>query len=212
MFIFMQEKQDREAQQEDVANKEVNLKLAEIEAILFASGDPLNIEKIQKFLKLTKTQIKDSIKSLSVKYNSSDGGLQLIQKKGKIQLATKANLSRLVAEFLGKSLNEELSKSSLETLAVVAYRGPVTRVQIEYIRGVNCSYALRVLSLRGIVDRKDNPLDSRSYLYEISFDFLKSLGLENIEELDEYEKLKEQLPTEEEVVETSENSVDDKNI
>ena len=177
--------------------KEDNSKLAEIEAILFASGDPVSIEKIQKFLKLTKVQIKDSIKSLSVKYDSDEAGLQLIEKKGKIQLVTKADLSKLVAEFLGKSLNEELSKSSLETLAVVAYRGPVTRVQIEYIRGVNCSYALRVLSLRGIVNRKDNPLDSRSYLYEISFDFLKSLGLKKIEELDEYEKLKEQLPVEE---------------
>ncbi len=179
--------------------KTENSKTAEIEAMLFASGDPVSIEKMQKFLKLTKVQIKDSIKSLSVRYNGSESGLQLIEKRGRIQLATKVVLSKSVAEFLGKSLNEELSKSSLETLAVVAYRGPVTRVQIEYIRGVNCSYALRVLSLRGIVERKDNPLDSRSYLYEISFDFLKSLGLEKIEELDEYEKLKEQLPVEEDM-------------
>jgi len=169
-------------------------KLAELEAILFASGDPVAIEKLQKFLKLTKGQIKDNMESLSAKYETNQSGLQLIEKRGKIQLVTKASLAKDVAEFLGKALNEELSKSSLETLAVIAYRGPVTRVQIEYIRGVNCSYALRVLSLRGIIERKDNPLDSRSYLYEISFDFLKSLGLKKIEDLRDYAKLKEQLP------------------
>jgi len=173
-------------------------KLAELEAILFASGDPVAIEKLQKFLKLTKGQIKDNMESLSAKYETNQSGLQLIEKRGKIQLVTKASLAKDVAEFLGKALNEELSKSSLETLAVIAYRGPVTRVQIEYIRGVNCSYALRVLSLRGIIERKDNPLDSRSYLYEISFDFLKSLGLKKIEDLKDYSDLKEQLPFEDE--------------
>ncbi len=185
--------------------KEDNLKIAEIEAILFASGDPVSTEKIQKFLKLTKVQIKSNIKSLIMKYTDDKSGLQLIEKKGKIQLVTKVSLSRLVAEFLGKSLNEELSKSSLETLAVVAYRGPVTRVQIEYIRGVNCSYALRVLALRGIIERKDNPLDSRSYLYEISFHFLRNLGLEKISDLNDYEKLKEQLPVKEEAITEDDN-------
>ncbi len=170
---------------------------AKLEAILFASGDPVSIEKLQKFLKLTKGQIKDSIKSLFEKYDNDQSGLQLIEKKGRIQLVTKASLAKNVAEFLGKALNEELSKSSLETLAVVAYRGPVTRVQIEYIRGVNCSYALRVLSLRGIIERKENPLDSRSYLYEVSFEFLKSLGLKKIEDLKDYSELKEKLPIEE---------------
>ncbi len=192
--------------------KEDNLKVAEIEAILFAAGDPVSIEKIQKFLKLTKAQIKDNIKSLSVRYDSDKTGLQIVEKQGKIQLVTKSDLSRGVAEFLGKALNEELSKSSLETLAVVAYRGPVTRAQVEHIRGVNCSYALRILALRGIIERKDNPLDSRSYLYEVSFEFLKSLGLKKIEELDEYEKLKEQLPIEEQekMIETNNSSISNK--
>jgi segregation and condensation protein B len=189
--------------------KEEDLKLAQIEAILFASGDPVGIEKIQNFLKLTKVQIKDSIKSLSARYDSDETGLQIVEKRGKIQLATKASLSEEVAEFLGKALNEELSKASLETLAVVAYRGPVTRVQIEYIRGVNCSYSLRTLSLRGIIDRKDNPLDSRSYLYEVSFEFLKSLGLGKAEDLNKYKELREQLPTEEDTGEKEEPGRED---
>lgn len=170
--------------------------IAKIEAVLFASGDPVGVEKMQSFLKLNKKQWEDEIEALNEKYNRENSGLQIIQKKGKIQLVTKAGLSKSIATFLGKAMNEELSKSSLETLAVVAYRGPVTRVQIEYIRGVNCSYALRVLSLRGIIERKDNPLDSRSYLYEISMEFLKRLGLKKVEDLEDYENLKEELPLE----------------
>ncbi len=170
--------------------------IAKIEAVLFASGDPVGVEKMQSFLKLNKKQWEDEIEALNEKYNRENSGLQIIQKKGKIQLVTKAGLSKSIATFLGKAMNEELSKSSLETLAVVAYRGPVTRVQIEYIRGVNCSYALRVLSLRGIIERKDNPLDSRSYLYEISMEFLKSLGLKKVEDLEDYENLKKELPLE----------------
>jgi len=175
--------------------------VAQIEAILFASGDPVDTEKVGKFLKLSKKQFDKEIEVLTERYNFSGSGLQLIEKKGKIQLATKANLSESVAEFLGKALNEELSKATLETLAVIAYRGPVTRVQIEYVRGVNCSYALRTLALRGIIDRKDNPLDSRSYLYEVSFEFLKSLGLENVESLNKYKELREQLPVAEQMIE-----------
>lgn len=169
---------------------------AQIEAIIFASGDPVSIEKLQKFLKMTEKQWQAEINVLIGKYNTLESGLQVIEKRGKIQLVTKASLSKKVAEFLEKALNEELSKASLETLAVVAYRGPVTRVQIEYIRGVNCRYALRTLSLRGIINRKDNPLDSRSYLYEISFEFLKGLGLEKVENLNKYRELRAQLPTE----------------
>jgi segregation and condensation protein B len=179
--------------------KTENSKTAQIEAMLFASGDPVSIEKMRSFLKLNKKQWQTEKEALITKYQSSKCGLQLVEKRGKIQLVTKADLAKSVAEFLGKAMNEELSKSTLETLAVVAYRGPVTRAQIEYVRGVSCSYALRVLSLRGIVDRLDNPLDSRSFLYEVSFEFLKSLGLEKVEDLKGYKKLKDVLPIEENI-------------
>ncbi len=180
--------------------QEKNL-LATVEAFLFTAGDPVDEKKIQTFLRLTKRQWCDIMNSLTEKYEQKNSGLQIIHKGSKIQLVTKPSLSELVAKFLGKTLgNEELSRATLETLAVVAYRGPVTRAQVEYVRGVNCSFALRTLSLRGIIDRKDNPLDSRSYLYEISFDFLKNLGLKSVEELKDYDKLKERLEIEEESI------------
>ncbi len=168
---------------------------------MFTAGDPVDEKKIQTFLRLTKKQWNDVKDSLVERYGQENSGLQIIQKGSKIQLVTKPGLSESIAKFLGKTLgNEELSRATLETLAVVAYRGPVTRAQVEYIRGVNCSFALRTLALRGIIDRKDNPLDSRSYLYEVSFDFLKNLGLKSVEELKDYDKLKKRLEVEEELI------------
>ena len=85
--------------------------------------------------------------------------------------------------------NEELSRAAVETAAIIAYQGPLTRVDIEYVRGVNSSFILRSLMMRGLIERVENPKDARSYLYRISFDFLKHLGVVRIEELPQYEEL-----------------------
>jgi len=77
----------------------------------------------------------------------------------------------------------------LEVLSIVAYRGPISRMDVEAIRGVNCSFTLRSLLMRGLLERIDNPADNRSYLYKISFDFLKKMGVESVEKLPDFENL-----------------------
>ncbi|HLB50899.1 MAG TPA: SMC-Scp complex subunit ScpB, partial [Patescibacteria group bacterium] len=72
---------------------------------------------------------------------------------------------------------------------IIAYRGPIARHAIEAIRGVNCSFTLRALLLRGLIERTNNPSDSRSILYRVSFDFLKTLGVDQVEKLSEYDAL-----------------------
>ena len=89
-------------------------------------------------------------------------------------------------------LSEELSRSSRETVAVIAYKGPVSRPEIDYIRGVNSSYALRNLLLRGLILREESPDTTRGYRYSVSGDFLKYLGVSKIEDLPGYEEFKEQ--------------------
>ena len=192
------EKQELKNKKKSKKEKQEKNLPATVEEFLFTAGDPVDEKKNQTFLRLTKKQWGGIIDGLMEKYEQENSGLQIVRKGSKIQLVTKPNSAELIAKFLGKTLgNEELSRATLETLAVVAYRGPVTRAQVEYVRGVNCSFALRTLSLRGIIDRKDNPLDSRSYLYEVSFDFLNNLGLKSVEELKNYDKLKERLVVEE---------------
>jgi len=78
-------------------------------------------------------------------------------------------------------------------LSIVAYRGPITRAEIEAIRGVNCSFTLRALLIRGLLDRTENIKDNRRYLYNISFDFLKKLGMDSVEKLPDWETLNKKI-------------------
>ena len=95
----------------------------------------------------------------------------------------------MISQLVKSEIQENLSKAALEVLSIVAYRGPISRINIEAVRGVNCTFTLRNLMMRGLLEREDNPNDSRSYLYKISFDFLKKLGLDNVNKLPDYETL-----------------------
>ncbi len=174
-------------------SKDQAKKMAVTEAILFSKGDPVEIKSLIKFLKISPAKFSQILSALKEKYAQVDSGLQIVEKKNKIQLVTKANLGLLVNKFLGQSLNEKLSAATLETLAIIAYRGPITKAQIEYIRGVNSSFALKNLLLKGVVERRENPLDNRSYIYEISFDFLRKMGLKRVSDLENYEELSQKL-------------------
>jgi|GEM_PF-653479 len=160
-----------------------------IEAILFSAGDPVEIKKLASFLKLKKEQLENILKKMRIDFIEKERGINLVLTKESVQLVSAAQFGEKVAAFLGQELSENLSSAALETLAVIAYRGPITRPEIEYIRGVNCSFVLRKLAMRGLIERKDNENDSRSYLYDISVDFLKSLGISERSQLPDFEKL-----------------------
>jgi len=99
--------------------------------------------------------------------------------------------------FLEKERKEELSrdlgKAALETLAIVLYKGPVSRSDIDYIRGVNSTFILRSLAIRGLVERVPHPRDQRAYLYKPTPDLLGHLGIRSLEELPEYQTITEEL-------------------
>ena len=151
-----------------------------IESLLFVSGEPIRLAKLVKICSVPKDDIISEINSLNDDYQKEQRGFNIIQKEDLFQLATNSENSEFVSQLVSGELGTELSRAALEVLSIVAYRGPVTRMQIETIRGVNCSYVLRSLLIRGLVERKDT-VDIRGYLYEISFDFLKSLGHEALD-------------------------------
>jgi len=161
-----------------------------LESILFSIGEPISIEKLVKTLEKNKDAVKKIINDLENDYQKENRGLRIIKKGEKIQLVSSPKNSQYIERLIKNELQEDLTPASLEALAIVAYRGPITRAEIEEIRGVNCSYILRNLLIRGLIERKGLPEDARAYIYEISFDFLKKLGLSSIEELPEYKKLK----------------------
>lgn len=175
-----------------------------LESLLFISGEPISFRKLSGFTSVNEGDLELSCGELAKKYNDENRGLRIIIKDGKAQMVTAGENSEYVEKFFKADVEGELSRAALEVLSVVAYRGPVTRSKIEDIRGVNCSFTLRHLLIRGLVERIDNPSDARAYLYRVSFDFLRKLGVEKVEDLPKYEELKAKKILEEELRERME--------
>ena len=160
-----------------------------IESLLFASGEPVKISKLSKISGAEKPEVENAVIMLSADYSGSGRGFIILRKGEEIQLVTRPENAAFVKQLVESELQESLSPASLEVLSVVAYRGPITRMDIESIRGVNCSYTLRNLLMRGLIERNDNPKDGRGYIYNISFEFLKKIGMENVTKLPDYDNL-----------------------
>jgi segregation and condensation protein B len=111
----------------------------------------------------------------------------LVRKGSEVAIGTRGEAGALIQTLAKEELSKDLGKAGLETIAIVLYQGPVTRARIDYIRGVNSSFMLRHLLVRGLVERTPNPEDQRSYLYQPSFALLQQLGLKRLEDLPNYE-------------------------
>lgn len=161
---------------------------AALEALLFTYGEPLEIKKIAPILKINEEDALAMGESLKKHYDKNDGGLRVIIHDKKIQLVTNPKLTDAVESLIKKEFHEELTPAAEETLAIIAYAGPIGRVDIDNIRGVNSTFMLRNLLIRGLVERGADPNRPNAYIYSVSFDFLKHLGISKIEELPEREK------------------------
>lgn len=162
-----------------------------IEAILFWKGEPISKKKLGEFLRVSEEEVNEAIQKLK---ESLDGrGVVLMEKENEIMLGTAPEFSDLIENLQKEELNKELSKASLETLSVVLYKNGVTRAEIYYIRGVNSSFTLRALSIRGLVEKIIDPTDNRRYLYKPTFELLSFMGVKNVEELPDYESVKNNI-------------------
>lgn len=174
--------------------------IAAIEALLFAHGEPIEIKKISKILGIEEEKIKPAIDEFSKLLNNESRGLKLISDNHKVQLATKPEFSVFLENFIKEELKESLTPATLETLSLIAYRGPISRAQIDYFRGVNSTFILRSLLMRGLIERVSGvESGERGYFYQISFDLLKHLGISKVEDLPEYEKYKQKILNKEQV-------------
>jgi segregation and condensation protein B len=107
---------------------------------------------------------------------------------GEYQMSTAPDSSKMVKDFLKDEITGELTRPALETLTIVAYRGPISKPDLEQIRGVNCSLILRNLMIKGLVEVKSSDKSGEA-LYNITFDFMRYLGIKKTSELPDYEKL-----------------------
>ncbi|MDD5431317.1 MAG: SMC-Scp complex subunit ScpB [Candidatus Pacebacteria bacterium] len=167
--------------------------LAKIEAVLFAYGEPISLEKLAKILKIEMPVLESALDGLNAELTRQERGLMLARNSGKIQLVTKPELTKLLEDIVKQEFTEDLTPAALETISIIAYAGPISWADIEYIRGVNSSFTVRNLLLRGLVERSIDPKRANAYIYTVSFDLLKRLGLSKIEELPDHEKYKQMV-------------------
>ena len=161
-----------------------------LESLLFVSGHPLSYKKLAEISGFSGEEITNSLKELACEYEQNNRGLRLIFLDDKIQLVAAPESKEAVEKLIKSDLNEELTPAALETLAIIAYNGPASRAVIENLRGVNCGFILQNLAIRGLIEKKNNPSDGRSFVYSVSFDFLKQLGLSRLEDLPNYNELR----------------------
>ena len=164
--------------------------VAALEALLFAYGEPLEVKKIAVLLAVDPTVVETAIAALADQLKRDDRGLLLIQQGPRVQLATKPIFAALVEHLVKDAFEEKLTSAALETLSLVAYLGPISRARVDYLRGVNSSYSIRNLLLRGLIEKTSDPQQPAIVAYQASFDLLKHLGVASIEDLPDYQNYK----------------------
>jgi segregation and condensation protein B len=160
---------------------ELSLK-AKIESLLFVAAEPVAVDRLVSVLEIDRDEVEAALQALAAEYTGR--GIRLQRKGQRVQMVTAPDTADLVRLFLGLELSGKLSPAALETLAIVAYRQPVTRAEIEAVRGVNSDSVLRTLLLRGLIeeqDRLDQP--GRPFVYGTTFEFLQQFGLASLEQL-----------------------------
>ncbi|PID83435.1 hypothetical protein CSB11_01435 [Candidatus Campbellbacteria bacterium] len=190
MFNF-NKKEKKESQNNKDSQKSTDhiLSLSKtIEAILFYKAEEVSVSFLVKFLGVKKEEILKAIERLQENLKSSPIGIVL--NNNKALLVVKKEYSNIISELKGEEKSGELSNSALETLAIVLYKGPISKSEIDEIRGVNSSYILRNLLVRGLVERK---IQNAKTVYTQTIDLMRFLGIQDKSELPGFEKVKETL-------------------
>ena len=153
-----------------------------VESLLFVADEAVRVDRLAATLEIEPEQVEEALRTLTEQYQYR--GLRLQQRGQRVQLVTAPEAASYVQRFLGLELTGKLSPAALETLAIVVYRQPVTRAQIEDIRGVNSDSVLRTLLNRGLVEEQGR-LDQvgRPIIYGTTFEFLQQFGLTSLDEL-----------------------------
>lgn len=155
-----------------------------VEAVLFAAGHPVTYEKLSRLFELTPKQTKDFVSEYAIEYNASDRAIIMLAMDDCAQLCTRQEYMPQIKEALDIKRGGNLSNSSIETLAIIAYNQPVTRTYVDTVRGVDSTYAVNNLLDKGLIEPKgrvDAP--GRPVLYGTTPDFLRVFGINSVSEL-----------------------------
>ena len=161
---------------------------SKIESLLFISAKPMSSKQLAELIKIDEKEIRKAGDDLVDDYKNEKRGIQIIKSSSKYQMVSSPENSKVVQEFIKDESTGDLSRPSLEALTIIAYRGPMPKLDLDRIRGINCSMIARNLLLRGLIESKTDKNTGEQTL-NVSFDFLRFLGINNVSELPDYDKL-----------------------
>lgn len=171
---------------------------AKIEGLLFYRGEEVSKKELSNLLAVSTEEIEQAL--LKLEENLKNRGIVLVKKDDSVVLGISGKLGSLIENIRKDEIDKELSKAALETLSIILYKDKITRSEIDYIRGVNSSFILRNLLVRGLIEKISDPKDSRRILYRPTLDALSFMGITSIDKLPNYDavvtKLEEALKQE----------------
>jgi segregation and condensation protein B len=164
-----------------------------IEAILFWKAEPVSVKKLAQLVGTDAAGLEVGLTDLEESLQGR--GIALVRTEDEVMLGTAKDLSPLIEELTKEELTRDLGKAGLETLSIILYQGPISRANVDYIRGVNSQFIIRSLLIRGLIERVDNPQDQRSFLYKPTLQLLAHLGVSKITDLPDYAQVRADIET-----------------
>lgn len=162
-----------------------------IESILFVASKPLSLKQLVKLTEAPLEEVQNALRELQEA--RKEQGVVILESNDQYQMATHPGNAEVVKNFLNQDLREKLTDATVEVLAIIAYRQPISKSEIEAIRGVNSQYSIRHLLMRGMIEKVANPSDARGYQYQTTTEFLQHLGLLSLKDLPEFNQLTEHI-------------------
>lgn len=157
---------------------------AQLEAVLFVSGGPVTLRWLGGLLGISVAEVEAALLTLETRLKEGSG-LTLVRHGNEVELVTHPDTAEIVRRVSKLEAQAELSKASLEALSILAYRGPLTRAELEQIRGVQSAIILRNLMLRGLVETREEARLGQP-VFQVTMDFVKHLGLTRLEDLPDF--------------------------
>ena len=162
---------------------------AQLEGLLFAVGKPLSRAELARMLDVDAESLERALKIAS----HAERGVVLVDDGTEVELRVAPDVADVVERLRRDEQSRDIGRAGLEVLAAVLYRGPLSRADIDFIRGVNSSQTLRTLTLRGLVRRMQNPKDERSFLYEPTTELLATLGATHPRDVPDFDEVRSKL-------------------
>lgn len=168
-----------------------------IEALLFWRGEPVSIKDLAADLGQKTEAIEEALSALEKTYKAGGRGLTVVYQgenaKKEVMLGTSPAAGTLIEKLTKEALTKDLGKAALETLAIILYKGPVRRSEVDHIRGVNSSFIIRNLLVRGLVLKQPAPGDNRTNVYSTSVELLSYLGISKPEDMPNFEQVQSEI-------------------